>query len=82
MLEGVQVLLEHPVDYDADEDVYYWYYATQTLHHMGGAEWDQWNRLMRERIPARQVRHGPERGSWDPKGDRWGLTAAVCSPRA
>jgi hypothetical protein len=72
MLEGVRLLLQHPVDYDADENVYYWYYATQVLHHMGGAEWERWNNVMRERIPARQVRQGAERGSWNPGGDRWG----------
>ena len=72
MLEGAQLLLQHPIDYKADEDVYYWYYATQMLHHMGGAEWHEWNRVMREVLPARQVREGPERGSWDPSGDRWG----------
>ncbi|MCL4204822.1 MAG: squalene--hopene cyclase [Pirellulaceae bacterium] len=72
MLAGVRMLLEYPVDYDNDENVYYWYYATQTLHHMGGDEWEQWNKLMRERIPARQVRQGAERGSWNPGGDRWG----------
>ncbi len=72
MLEGAQLLLQHPIDYEADEDVYYWYYATQMLHHMGGAEWHEWNRVMREVLPARQVREGPERGSWDPSGDRWG----------
>jgi hypothetical protein len=36
MLEGARLLLNHPVDYDDDENVYYWYYATQMLHHMGG----------------------------------------------
>ncbi len=72
MLEGVRLLLQHPIDYQADEDVYYWYYATQALHNMGGAEWDEWDHVMRERIPAQQVREGPERGSWDPRGDRWG----------
>ncbi len=72
MLEGVRLLLKHPIDYQADEDVYYWYYATQAFHNMGGAEWDEWNQAMRERIPARQASDGPERGSWDPKSDRWG----------
>jgi hypothetical protein len=72
MLEGAQLLLDHPLDYDDDENVYYWYYATQMLHHMGGSQWDQWNQVMRQQIPARQVRQGPERGSWNPGGDRWG----------
>ena len=71
--EGALYLLENPVDYEADENVYYWYYATQVLNHMGGEFWDPWNLKMRERIPDRQVQDGPERGSWDPGNDRWGV---------
>lgn len=70
--EGITHLLKNPVDYAADENVYYWYYATQVLHHMGGDAWDEWNRTMRERIPERQVKKGAERGSWNPGTDRWG----------
>jgi hypothetical protein len=69
--DGVDYLLENPVSYD-DENVYYWYYATQVLHHMGGDDWDQWNNIMRARIPARQITNGPERGSWSSASDRWG----------
>jgi hypothetical protein len=39
---------------------------------MGGDEWDQWNKFMRQRVPERQVKAGKERGSWAPGGDRWG----------
>ena len=70
--KGGDYLLQNPVDYDA-ENVYYWYYATQVLHHLGGPEWEQWNRVMRERVPGQQVADGPERGSWSPRTDRWGL---------
>jgi hypothetical protein len=68
---GVDYLLENPISYD-DEDVYYWYYATQVLHHMGGKDWDQWNNVMRARVPARQITDGPEKGSWSSASDRWG----------
>jgi len=72
MRQGVKCLLENPVDY-ADVNPYYWYYATQVLHHIGGEEWDEWNLTMRERIPAQQVKQGAERGSWSPTGDKlWG----------
>ncbi len=70
--KGVDFLLENPIDYDEHEDVYYWYYATQVLHHMGGEDWDRWNEVMREVVPERQVKQGRERGSWSPAGDRWG----------
>jgi len=70
--QGIRYLLENPVDY-AEENPYYWYYATQVLHHAGGDDWDQWNLIMRERIPKQQVTQGAERGSWSPDGDkRWG----------
>lgn len=70
--EGVDYILERPIDYDEDENVYYWYYATQLMHHMGGDDWDRWNSVMREAVPERQVKDGRERGSWNPGGDRWG----------
>jgi hypothetical protein len=53
-------------------NVYYWYYATQVLHHMEGDAWRQWNEEMRKMLPEKQESRGKERGSWDPKGDRWG----------
>jgi hypothetical protein len=53
-------------------DVYYWYYATQALHHYGGPAWYKWNEVIREILPAGQVKSGPEAGSWDPRGDKWG----------
>lgn len=44
--------------------VYYWYYATQVLHHVGGEDWKRWNEKMRVALPALQVKEGPENGSW------------------
>ena len=55
-----------------DRDVYYWYYATQTLHHLDGDVWDNWNRVMRQLLPEDQTKEGAERGSWSPISDRWG----------
>jgi hypothetical protein len=45
------------------------------MHHMGGEDWKRWNRLMRQRVPEAQIKEGPERGSWGPIDDRWGLHA-------
>jgi hypothetical protein len=53
-------------------NVYYWYYATQVLHHMEGKRWRAWNDEMKVLLPAHQEKRGRERGSWDPEGDRWG----------
>ncbi len=70
LADGASFLLEHKVDY-TDYDVYYWYYATQVLHHLEGESWEQWNRVMRQAVPDRQVKSGKEEGSWDPQGERW-----------
>ncbi|WP_246106076.1 prenyltransferase/squalene oxidase repeat-containing protein [Rosistilla ulvae] len=57
-----------------DRDFYYWYYATQVLHHYGGQPWRNWNGVMREALPKAQVQSGREAGSWAPQGSRWGST--------
>jgi hypothetical protein len=56
----------------SDRDVYYWYYATQVLHHYGGSPWRRWNEVMRVELPKAQVKEGREDGSWAPQMDRWG----------
>ncbi|MEZ6109550.1 MAG: prenyltransferase/squalene oxidase repeat-containing protein [Pirellulaceae bacterium] len=71
MIEGINYVLSIPIDY-SDMNVYYWYYATQATHHMDGDYWDQWNKVMREAVPAQQTKTGPEAGSWNSADDRWG----------
>ena len=75
--EGVNWLLlpENKLSYTDDRDVYYWYYATQLMYHMGGEPWQKWNRVMREELPLAQEQNGPEGGSWHPdkpSDDEWG----------
>jgi hypothetical protein len=75
LVDGVGALVtSSPIAYNngLNQDVYYWYYATQAAHHMEGKIWDQWNKVMRQEVPAHQVKMGPEAGSWDPQGDKWG----------
>lgn len=72
MVRGIDRLLsESPFD-RGDPNFYYWYYATQVLHHYGGSPWRVWNEEMREALPAMQVKQGREAGSWAPQRDRWG----------
>jgi hypothetical protein len=71
LLTGVNLIRAYPMNWN-DRDVYYWYYATQVLHHLAGPEWEEWNRVMRQMLPEHQTTEGPERGSWSPNGDRWG----------
>jgi len=69
--KGVDYLLQNLISYE-EQDLYYWYYATQVLHHMGGKDWEAWNKVMRQAVPEHQVQAGREQGSWDPSNDRWG----------
>ena len=39
-------------------NVYYWYYATQVMHHMEGEAWDKWNTALRDQITSAQVKVG------------------------
>ncbi|MFW6170608.1 MAG: prenyltransferase/squalene oxidase repeat-containing protein [Planctomycetota bacterium] len=64
-------------------DVYFDYYATQVLHHYGGAQWSTWNESMREHLLETQATRGHERGSWffvDEHGSKGGrlYTTAMC----
>jgi hypothetical protein len=71
MRAGINLLLANPIDYD-EQNVYYWYYATQACHHMDGDDWNRWNAHLRERVPAAQTKTGNQRGSWSPLNDSWG----------
>jgi len=65
---------DHLVNFNRKRDAYYWYYATQVAHHMGGEYWERWNNVMREEVPRFQVMTGPEAGSWSPikpTRDQW-----------
>lgn len=74
MKAGIDWVLANPINYN-NQDVYYWYYATQACHHMDGKEWDQWNAVMRQAVPTAQIKSGAEKGSWSPSDDRWGSHA-------
>lgn len=52
-------------------DFYYWYYATLSLHQVGGKEWDEWNAALVPALLAEQVdeRRSPFHGSWGPRGE-------------
>jgi hypothetical protein len=58
-------------------NLYYYYYATQVLHHVGGENWEKWNALMRDHLVRTQEdgrkdpKHVHLKGSWSPAGDAW-----------
>lgn len=74
LVAGANSLLSLPIKMDSSErDVYYWYYATQMLHHMEGKYWQEWNKAMSIEVPRAQVKEGREAGSWDPGAYKYGL---------
>ncbi|MGF1580329.1 MAG: hypothetical protein ACFCD0_13280 [Gemmataceae bacterium] len=50
------------------KNMYYYYYATQVMHQLGGKEWDRWNKEMRRMLLGQQERDG----SWNPQGEHHG----------
>lgn len=83
---GVEGLVERHLPNKHNPNIYYWYYATQTMHHFGGDEWDTWNLQMRDVLTSTQETGGHAAGSWTPRGehaDRGGriymTSLAVCT---
>ncbi|MBN82978.1 MAG: hypothetical protein CMJ70_22840 [Planctomycetaceae bacterium] len=64
--QGVDYLLSQHLPDARRENIYYWYYATQTLHQAGGTHWDRWNKQMRDVLVSSQVSRGKHAGSWQP----------------
>ena len=65
---GVRLILDSPPSLaeHGKRDVYYWFFATQTLYHYGGDEWQIWDSTMRETLVQSQEKEGPDMGSWHP----------------
>jgi len=86
LMEGAQYLADNHMPSTHETNMYYWYYATQTLHHVGGSLWDRWNLKMRDVLVNTQEKGGRHAGSWTPRGGHAGaggrlyMTAlATCS---
>ena len=67
LLGGVEYLLKN-LPGDGEPNVYYWYYASQVMHHLGGEPWERWNARMRVVLPSMQETKGHAAGSWSPRG--------------
>ncbi len=65
---GVSWMLENEPPAADQPNIYYWYYATQTMHHFGGPQWQKWNLNMRDVLVSTQETRGHAAGSWAPKG--------------
>jgi hypothetical protein len=67
--EGIRWLMEDHFPTASSPNIYYWYYATQVMHHHGGQVWDDWNQQMRDILVASQETQGHVAGSWRPRGE-------------
>jgi hypothetical protein len=77
MVAGMKYLMGSEQPDLGQHNMYYWYYATQVVHNVGGPDWDAWNRKMRRLLLENQNREASQcaNGSWDPDKpvkDRWG----------
>jgi hypothetical protein len=74
MIRGIDGHLK-PNPPGALKDIYYYYYATQVMHHYGVREaWSAWNTKMRDSLIQSQDKRDilSVNGSWAPEeGDRW-----------
>ena len=48
------------------QNLYGTYYTAQVLRHLGGQQWDDWNKAMRDPLIELQVKVGHASGSWQP----------------
>ena len=82
IIAGSEYLCEDLIVKGGRVSYYYWYYATTSLHHVGGKYWETWNEAMKANLPAMQEQSGPNRGSWDssrdPHGGGGGRLYATC----
>lgn len=71
---GSKYLMENlpPESGDGLGPIYYYYYATQVLHHLEGENFDLWNHRMREHLIRTQEKTGHPTGSWNPQNTDWG----------
>jgi hypothetical protein len=75
LINGVAYLGKYPPG--SINSIYYYYYATQVMHHMGGESWNTWNPKMRELLvnsqdQGRVAKKPHQLGSWGPDGDAHG----------
>ena len=76
LVESIGMLNDHRVNYDGEQNVYYWYYATQAAHHIGGEYWEKWNGRVRDLLIEFQDKgddptRAHQKGSWGPRGDAY-----------
>ena len=67
MGKGVEYLVQSHLPRRNKYNMYYWYYATQVMHHYGGKPWETWNAQMRTVLTQMQRNDG----AWSCRGSKW-----------
>lgn len=65
-LDGIDYLTGRYLPDPDRPNLYYWYYGTQLMHHVGGSQWETWNHRIRDILVETQRRRGHAAGSWNP----------------
>ena len=72
IMPGIDWLVENHLPNRGAKNMYYWYYATQAMHHVGGPQFKLWNNKMKDVLVNTQETRGGNAGSWSSSGFRWG----------
>jgi hypothetical protein len=85
LIDGMGAISEKGPSTGARANMYYNYYATQAVKHMGGRQWKEWNAPMRDFLVKSQSKDGNAAGSWhfpgghaSDKGGRLYTTSMAC----
>jgi hypothetical protein len=75
LLNGIKYLDQYPPG--SINSIYYYYYATQVMHHMQGDSWQRWNPKIRDLLvnsqdQGRAAKRPHQIGSWSPGQDAHG----------
>lgn len=73
LLKGTEFLMSErnaPLWAEGRRNVYAWYYTSQTLHNMGGDQWERWFNSVAPLIVRSQISSGKNGGSWSPNRPR------------
>lgn len=83
--DGVELMMKKGPNTSKGPNMYYNYYATQVIKHMGGSDWNKWNPTMRDFLVKTQQKKGVMAGSWTPgnshaadAGGRLYMTSLSC----
>ena len=64
LVDGMAAVSEKGPSTGSSANMYYNYYATQAVKHMGGNQWREWNAPMRDFLVKSQSKEGNAAGSW------------------